>query len=31
MDSGEKKIHKKLVFGGIIMLIAMAAWILLLM
>jgi len=31
MDSGEKKIHKKLVFGGIIMLIAMAAWILLTM
>jgi hypothetical protein len=29
MDSGEKKIHKKIVIGGVIILIVMAAWILL--
>jgi hypothetical protein len=31
MDAGEKKIHKKIVFGGVIILIAMAAWILMFM
>jgi hypothetical protein len=29
MDSGERKIHRKLVIGGVIVLIVMAAWILL--
>jgi hypothetical protein len=29
MDSGERKIHRKLVIGGVIMLAVMAVWILL--
>jgi hypothetical protein len=29
MDSGERKIHRKLVIGGVIMLVVMAVWILL--